>query len=235
MRVRWLGSAVVCLAAACAVAGSLAARRPATDERTTRAVVLIVADGLRWQEVFTGADALLLNSKNGGIWAKPEELKRAYWRETAEERRMALLPFFWSVAAKQGQLYGNKTKGSVARVTNGLAFSYPGYNEMLTGRADPRINSNEFGPNPNATVFEWLNGREEFHSRVAVFATWGTFKNIFNQPRSGLDVHAGWELPYTGGGLTPREELVNDLYRHTTRLDEATCMIPFSRFPCWTT
>jgi hypothetical protein len=220
MRVRWLGSAVVCLTAACAVAGSLAARRPATDERTTRAVVLIVADGLRWQEVFTGADALLLNSKNGGIWAKPEELKRAYWRETAEERRMALLPFFWSVAAKQGQLYGNKTKGSVARVTNGLAFSYPGYNEMLTGRADPRINSNEFGPNPNATVFEWLNGREEFHSRVAVFATWGTFKNIFNQPRSGLDVHTGWELPYTGGGLTPREELVNDLYRHTTRLDE---------------
>src|SRR5256885_3294831 len=26
-----------------------------------------------------------------------------------------------------------------SRVTNGLAFSYPGYNEMLTGHPDPRI------------------------------------------------------------------------------------------------
>ena len=29
------------------------------------------------------------------------------------------------------------------RITNGLWFSYPGYNEMLTGAADPRIDSND--------------------------------------------------------------------------------------------
>lgn len=231
MTMRWLSCGVVCLAAACVLIGAPATSRQATAERKTRAVVLIVADGLRWEEVFTGADPLLLNSKNGGIWAKPEDLKRSYWRATAEERRKALLPFFWGVVAKQGQLYGNQMRGSVARVTNGLAFSYPGYNEMLTGRADPRINSNEFGPNPNVTVYEWLNRQEEFHGRVAVFATWGIFKNIFNQPRSGLDVHAGWELPYTGSALTPREELMNGLYRHTTRLDEGDAYDSFLQVP----
>ena len=33
----------------------------------TRNVVLIVSDGLRWQEIFTGADPTLLNEANGGI------------------------------------------------------------------------------------------------------------------------------------------------------------------------
>ena len=215
MRLRVLGIALACL-----VAGLVAAQSPVPADRETRAVVLIVADGLRWQEVFTGADPLLLNSKNGGIWAKPEDLKRAYWRDDVAERRKALLPFFWGVVAKQGQLYGNQARGSVARVTNGLAFSYPGYNEMLTGRPDPKIDSNEFGPNPNVTVFEWLNAQPDFAGRVAVFATWGTFREIFNQPRSHLDVHAGWDRPYTSSAGTPRDKLLTNLYRHTTRLDE---------------
>ena len=68
--------------------------------------------------------------------------------------------------AKRGQIFGNQTRGSVARVTNGLAFSYPGYNEMTTGHPDARINSNEFGPNPNVSVFEWLNGRPGLRKRV---------------------------------------------------------------------
>ena len=46
----------------------------------TRNVVLIVADGLRWQEIFTGADPALLNSENG-VWDKPEDLRREFWRD----------------------------------------------------------------------------------------------------------------------------------------------------------
>lgn len=186
----------------------------------TRAVVLIVSDGLRWQEVFQGADPLLLDSKHGGIWAKPEDLKSDYWRENVQERRKALFPFLWGVVATQGQLFGNQILGSVARVTNGMNFSYPGYSEMLTGHPDPRIDSNSYGPNPNVTVFEWLNGLPEFQGRVAAFATWGVFANIFNRPRSHLELHCGWDLPYAGSALTPREELLNDLYRHSTRLED---------------
>jgi hypothetical protein len=185
----------------------------------TKTVVLIVADGFRWQEVFTGADPTLLNSKHGGSWAKPEDLKHHYWRDNVDERRKTLLPFFWTVIAKQGQIFGNQSIGSVARVTNGMAFSYPGYNEMLTGFPDPKINSNEFGPNPNVTVFEWLNKQPGFGGRVAVFGTWGTYKDIFNEKRSNLTMQVGWDLPYHGT-LTPRQQLVNDLYSHTTKLED---------------
>lgn len=223
--------AVLLAVAAAALSTGSRAREESASQQRTRAVVLIVTDGLRWQEVFTGADPLLLDSKHGGIWAKPEDLKRKYWRDDVAQRRVALFPFLWSVVAQQGQIFGNQAKGSVARVTNGLAFSYPGYNEMLTGSPDPRINSNEFGPNPNVTVFEWLNALPEFHGHVAAFGTWGAFHDIFNQPRSGLDVHAGWDLPYTRVGLTPREELVNELYRHTTRLEDDDTYDSFLQVP----
>ncbi|MFZ0758419.1 MAG: hypothetical protein WAM69_00605, partial [Candidatus Sulfotelmatobacter sp.] len=53
----------------------------------TRNVVLIVSDGLRWQEVFTGADPALLNEKYGGIWESPEQLRRKFWNDDPSERR----------------------------------------------------------------------------------------------------------------------------------------------------
>ena len=191
----------------------------AQSQPKTRNVVLIVADGLRWQEVFTGADPSLLNSESGGIWGTPERLKHEFWRDNIDERRKALFPFLWNIVATQGQIIGNQTKGSIARVTNGKAFSFPGYNEMLTGSPDPRIDSNEFGPNPNLTVFEWLNKQPEYHDKVAVFATWSTFKDIFNTGRSHLRIQVGWDLPYRGT-LSPNQQLINNLYLHTTKLDE---------------
>src|ERR1700684_2579476 len=160
----------------------------------TRNVVLIVTDGFRWQEVFSGADRSLMNSEHGGIWGDPGPLAKKFWREDAIERRSALLPFLWGTVAKLGQIFGNQEKDSIARVTNGLAFSYPGYNEMLTGFPDARIDSNEFGLNPNRTVFEWMNHFPEFRGQVAVYATRGTFKNIFNEPRSQLVIQAGCGL-----------------------------------------
>src|SRR5579862_6085411 len=196
----------------------------------TRNVFVIVSDGLRWQEVFTGADPQLLNEKYGGIWDKPADLKREFWRDDVAERRRALLPFLWGTVAVRGQIFGNQTKGSIARVTNGQAFSYPGYNEMLSGHPDARINSNEFGPNPNVTVFEWLNGLPELHGKVSAYATWQTFYDIFNVPRSGLPVHAGWNAPY-GGTLTPREQLLDRLYRTTIRLDDEDVYDAFMQVP----
>jgi len=196
----------------------------------TRNVVLIVSDGLRWQEVFSGADPDLLNEKHGGIWASPERLRHEFWNDDPVERRKMLFPFLWNVVATQGQIFGNQNRGSIAHVTNGLSFSYPGYNEMLTGRPDARINSNEFGPNPNTTVFEWMNRFPEFHGKVAVYATWDVFKNIFNEPRSQLVMQVGWDVPGKGN-LTPRQELLNELYRTTTRLDDEDVWDSFLQVP----
>ncbi|HEV8018740.1 MAG TPA: hypothetical protein VGP32_09315 [Steroidobacteraceae bacterium] len=196
----------------------------------TRNVVLIVSDGLRWQEIFTGADPSLLNEKNGGIWDKEEDLRREFWRDDVGERRKALFPFLWTTVATHGQIFGNQARGSIARVTNRLAFSYPGYNEMLTGHPDARINSNEFGPNPNISVFEWLNTLPDLRGRVRVYATWAIFKDIFNVSRSHLPLQVGWDAPYRGA-LTPRQALLNELYASTTRLDYEDVYDAFLQIP----
>ena len=196
----------------------------------TRNVVLIVSDGLRWQEIFTGADPTLLNESHGGIWDKEQDLRREFWRDDPLERRRALFPFLWNTVAVRGQIFGNQAQGSVARVTNGLAFSYPGYNEMLTGHPDPKIDSNEFGPNPNVSVLEWLNTLPELHGKVSVFATWAVFKDIFNVARSHLPLQVGWDPPYLGE-LSERQALLNRLYQTTTRLDNEDVYDAFQQVP----
>jgi hypothetical protein len=196
----------------------------------TRNVVLIVSDGLRWQEIFTGADPTLLNETNGGIWDKEADLRREYWRDDPAERRRALFPFLWNTVAVRGQIFGNQALGSVARVTNGLAFSYPGYNEMLTGHPDAKIDSNEFGPNPNVSVLEWLNRLPDLHGKVGVFATWAIFKDILNVSRSHLPLQVGWDLPYHGE-LSERQALLNRLYQTTTRLEDEDVYDAFLQVP----
>jgi hypothetical protein len=180
---------------------------------------LIVSDGLRWQEVFQGADPLLLNAKTGGNWVEEPQLKSRYWRETPQERRQLLFPFIWGTVAKQGQIFGNRTQGSDAHVTNGQAFSYPGYNEMSVGFPNPAITSNEFGPNPNISVFEWLNGAPDLAGHVAIYGTWQNYYDIFNQNRSHLVVQAGWTAPPKTGD-TSKDALFAKLLETTTRFDE---------------
>jgi hypothetical protein len=128
------------------------------------------------------------------------------------------MPFLWNTVARGGQLIGNRRLDSVARVSNGLAFSYPGYNEMLTGAADPKIDSNGFGPNPHVSVFEWLNRLPAYRGRVAVFASWETFDDIFNVQRSELPVFCGPRI-LNATDRAPLSNLLAELYRTTTRLD----------------
>jgi hypothetical protein len=196
----------------------------------TRTVVLIVSDGLRWQEIFQGADPLLLDPKNGGNWTEQAVLKRQYWRATPEERRQLLFPFIWSTVARQGQIYGNRPQGSDAHVTNGVAFSYPGYNEMSVGFPNKDITSNEFGPNPNMTVFEWLNQSPELAGRVAIYGTWKAYADIFNEPRSHLVMQAGWDVPPKSGDAS-KDALLEKLFATTTRFDEEDVGNSFLQVP----
>ena len=187
-----------------------------------------MTDGLRWQEVFSGADPALINKDLGGLSdSAAGALKREFWRDTPEARREALLPFVWGAMAKQGQIFGNRQAGSDAYVTNGFNFSYPGYNETLTGAPDPRIHSNDKLPNPNTTVLEWLNSKPAFHGRVAAFGAWDVFPFIFNAPRAGFPVNAGYD-PLTTPPVTPRLAMINRLKADTVVWpDESFDPFPF--------
>ncbi len=179
----------------------------------TRNVVLFVIDGMRWQEVFTGAERALISKEPGGA-RDTAALRKDFWRDTPDARREALFPFFWGTIAKQGQLFGNRTKGSDAHITNSYRFSYPGYNEILTGSFDPRVDSNDYPPNPNETVFEWLAKRPGFKGKVGAVATWDAFRRIFNKERSGLPVLDSWDPPFANVKQpTERMQLIDELYR----------------------
>src|ERR1041385_3476599 len=75
----------------------------------TRNVFLITTDGLRWQEVFSGAEEALLADKSAT--GNPERMKQLFWKPTPEERRRILMPLLWSELATHGQLFGNHLKG----------------------------------------------------------------------------------------------------------------------------
>jgi len=197
-KLAWISLAVLALL----TAAGAAAAPPAT-----RNVIVITVDGMRWQELFGGAERTLLGKDEKEI-VESSAYKR-FWRDTPEDRRAALMPFFWSVVAKQGQVFGDPARGSLSRVTNGLWFSYPGYSEMLAGVADPRVDSNDKIPNPNVTVLEWLNGLPKYRGRVATFGAWDVLPYIVNAKRSGL--RAGDGFPPVPDPTTDRERAINDL------------------------
>lgn len=193
-------------------------------ERTK--VVLVTLDGLRWQELFSGADPLLVS--NSEYVHDTTALKQRFWRENPEDRRETLLPFLWKKVSKIGQLYGNRDLGNKVDLTNAMWFSYPGYNEILSGKADDaRINSNDKIPNPNVTILETANRDVRYKDKVAAFGSWDVFPFIVNEERSGVPVNAGFELA-SGKDLSERENFLNDLQPKvpspwsTVRLDAFT-------------
>lgn len=174
----------------------------------TENVVLITLDGLRWQELFAGADSLLVD--DSGYVGNPEALTKEFWHADPLKRREMLMPFFWSTLAKEGQLYGNRKYGNQVDCSNSMWFSYPGYNEILTGFADDQqINSNNKINNPNVTVLEYLNQQPAYRGKVAAFASWDVFPFIINAERSGIPVNAGFAK--ANQELTEREKLLNQL------------------------
>ena len=204
---------------ACLLLIALGAGGAVADAGQTQNVVLVVCDGLRWQEVFGGADPALLREAAGSGWTTAADLERKYAAGSALKRRELLFPFLWGTVAKAGQLYGNEALGSTVRVTNPMWFSYPGYNEMASGAADPAIDSNQFGPNRNVTVFEWLNSRPRFKGEVEVFGTWGAFHRIFNGARSNLPIRAGATL-VDGADHSAQGLLMKELYDTTAPLED---------------
>lgn len=156
----------------------------------TENIILITLDGLRWQEVFNGAENRLITKK---FVRDTVALATQYATGTPEERRQKLMPFLWNTVARQGQIYGNRHYANYVNVTNRMWFSYPGYNELLTGAADDiHINTNDPIDNPNKNVLEFINQQTGYKGKVAAFTSWENFPWIINAKRSGVVVNAGW-------------------------------------------
>ncbi len=186
-----------------------------SQAQQTENIIIITTDGFRWQELFKGMDESLAKDKrfnqddSAGIF-------KQFGAATEEEKRQKLMPFFWNIIAKKGQIFGNRTLGSKVNVSNRYWFSYPGYNEILSGYADDRIDANDYPANPNITITEFFNQQPALKGKVGAFGAWEAFNRILNENRSGVPVVAAYD---TCGGASPNanELMINKLLRDSQK------------------
>ena len=152
---------------------------------------IIITDGFRWQEIFSDADSVLINDEN--FTPDTATLKAMYWASDPSDRRKKLMPFLWNVIARKGQLFGNRDLNNKVNVSNVYSLSYPGYNELFTGTTDISISGNSKKYNKNINVLEYLDDKEEFEGKIAVFSSWEVFPYILNKNRNGLMMNSGYE------------------------------------------
>ncbi|MDR6844703.1 sulfatase-like hydrolase/transferase [Flavobacterium granuli] len=174
-------------------------------------IIIITTDGLRWHELFEGMDQVIAKDKrfNQG---DSTYIFNKYWSTDVKERREKLMPFMWSVTASKGQLYGNRNYGNKVDNANPYWFSYPGYSEIMTGFADPAINSNDYEPNPHVTLLEFLNQQPKLKGKVAAFGAWEAFDRILNEKRSGIPVASAFDN-VGGNSPTEQQKLINNMLK----------------------
>ena len=172
----------------------LCAQQQRNIKRKTEHIILFTSDGVRWQDLFTGIDPTLMNQKRAGM-DDAAPLEKQLWRTTPDERREALMPFFWRTLAPRGVVLGNLAKGSSMQVSNQYRVSYPAYSEILTGRTqDSVIRGNDPIQNPDPSFLQFLKNRRHLQpEQLAVFASWDNFHFSATSQPGDIIINAGYE------------------------------------------
>jgi hypothetical protein len=191
----------------------LPALLPAADLRT-RNVILVTTDGLRWQDLFHGIDPLLAREKSAHMDSTDKDAEE---RRRRFDNRIALAPFFWLNLAKNGVVLNN------VNVTNAFRVSYPGYSEILTGRAsDDIIKGNDPIQQPNETVLEFLRTKLSLSmERVALFSSWNHFTYIGEHAPGAIFINAGYRQVVGSAAEKRLMELGDMQFLAQTPRDEA--------------
>ena len=175
----------------------------AKGDKDTRLVVITI-DGLRWQEVFSGAEENLVSDPKQ---VRDTELyRKTYWRSTPEERREVLMPFTWNTIAKKGILIGNRNKNSMMQVANKTNISYPGYCEMMTGMVDEAITGNDPVNNTHRNVLEAANEDPRYKGSVVMYGSWKSTRFAIHNEPAGIPACVSYE-PNVAKKQTPRLQL----------------------------
>ena len=173
-------------------------------------LVIITFDGLRWQEMFTGANEDIMN--NPKYVSDIEMTKTEFWRSTPEERRKVLFPFLWSYVPEHGYIVGNRNLNSPIQVANTKWYSYPGYAEMFSGWADDeRISSNDAVENPNTNVLEIVNRDPRYNGSVMMLASWESIPYALSFKRAGIPGSAGHMPCYVKTPMTDLLQKIDDM------------------------
>lgn len=123
---------------------------PAPEAPRTDAVIVVVLDGARWQEVLVAADPRFASGADRGVTAA------------------SLMPNLHALIA-EGAALGAPDHGPPMVATGPNFISLPGYNEIFGGRSPVACADNECPPTRRPTLVDEVRARS---LDVAVFASW---------------------------------------------------------------
>lgn len=150
---------------------------PAASAKTS-AVVLVVLDGVRWQEIFQGVDPVL--AKAAGL--RPEEVVDA----------RHLMPVLHDRLEAHGVAVGAPGYGPEMRATGPNYVSLPGYNEILGGRTATRCADNECPQAREPTVADELARLDlERPHDAAVISSWESIERAASSGGPNVVISAG--------------------------------------------
>jgi hypothetical protein len=199
------------------------------QKRQTENLIIVVLDGMRWQEIFSGADSVLLN--NPAYTRDRGRVQRKFWDADPNVRRKKLLPFIWSEIGEKGQLYGNRHLGNKVDVTNPFKLTYPGFSEMLTGYADPAISSNRLVVSKSDNVLEFITANKEFAGKVSVFATSDLFPFLLDRENSKLYINSDTDtLAFNSKEFQLLNEMQRFSYKPTTERPDLLTFFAASQY-----
>jgi hypothetical protein len=149
------------------------------DERAESAVVLVVLDGVRWQEVFYGADRSLarVHGLNPLAWVNPRDL----------------MPNIHRLVQTQGVAIGAPGHGAQISASGPQFISLPGYLEIFAGKPDLVCDRNDCARPPARTIADQVrdaSGPDD----VALVASWPNIARAASADVSGFVVTAGRTL-----------------------------------------
>jgi hypothetical protein len=132
------------------------ATTPVEEERAESAVVLVVLDGVRWQEVFGGVDpALARQHAVTSVWTNPVDL----------------MPNLHRLIDSEGVAIGAPGHGSEITASGPQFISMPGYIEIFAGRPDLGCFRNDCTPTPMRTIADQVRDAGETDD-VALVSSW---------------------------------------------------------------
>jgi hypothetical protein len=150
---------------------------------TTTPVILVVLDGVRWQEVFSGVDPALAARRRAG--------------PVTDAR--TLLPSLYAALDAGGAALGAPGHGFIA--ASGPNFvSMPGYTEIFGGRPPEHCHDNGCSGATGTTIVDAMRAQSRRDSDVAVIASWAPIGRAATTGSSRIVLSAGRD-DVTGGGF----------------------------------
>jgi hypothetical protein len=170
-------------------------------ERSESAVVLVVLDGVRWQDVFAGADPALAGACGfaAGSWTNPR----------------ALMPHLHRLMEREGLAVGApRPRGGAPDIAaSGPHYiSLPGYKEIFAGHPDPACDSNDCPAPTGPTLIDDVVASSG-PGEVALVASWPAIARAATSAEPSFLLSAG-RGPVANGAALEADAYASSLIEH---------------------